>query len=213
MQPRARALAATALPAPGVARPLAVDLDGTLARTDILFELIAVALRQAPLLVLRLPLILLFGGGIAAVKRALAERIDLDYGALPLREDLVAWLREERARGRMLLLVTASDARSAQAMQQRLGLFFQAFGSDGVRNFKGAAKLRFLDDRFPQGWAYAGDSAADLAVWRGAKSAVLVGRALRFEPVLAKGGVDIETRFADPPSGWRVWSRALRLHQ
>lgn len=213
MQPRLRAVATTAPPAPDAARPLAVDLDGTLARTDLLFELIAVALRKAPLFLLRLPFIYLFSGGAAAVKRALAERVDLDHGALPLREDLVAWLREERAKGRMLLLVTASDSRVARAVHARLGLFLECFGSDGVRNLKGAEKRRFLDARFPQGWAYAGDSAPDRAVWRGAASAVLAGRGVRFEKELAAAGVVVEARFPDQTRTTRAWIGALRLHQ
>jgi phosphoserine phosphatase len=50
----------------------------------------------------------------------------------------------------------------------------RAFASDGRRNLKGSAKAEMLSRLFPAGFVYAGDSAADLKVWRYASGVVLV---------------------------------------
>jgi hypothetical protein len=46
--------------------------------------------------------------------------------------------------------------------------------SDGQRNLKGFAKAVLLRQLFPAGFIYAGDSKADLSVWRHASGIVLV---------------------------------------
>jgi hypothetical protein len=48
------------------------------------------------------------------------------------------------------------------------------FASDGQRNLKGSEKAELLRRLFPAGFIYAGDSAADLKVWRYASGIVLV---------------------------------------
>jgi hypothetical protein len=46
--------------------------------------------------------------------------------------------------------------------------------SDGQQNFKGSAKAEMLSRLFPAGFIYAGDSKADLKVWRRARGIILV---------------------------------------
>src|SRR6185437_3911264 len=93
-------------PASG-APPLCVDLDGTLVRTDMLFETLVAALRRNPLLALRLPLWL--AAGRARLKRELASRAVFAPAALPYDEQVLETLRRERCAGRRLVLATASD--------------------------------------------------------------------------------------------------------
>jgi len=82
--------------------PLAVDLDGTLVRSDMLMESLASALKRAPWLVLALPFWL--ARGRAHLKSELAQRADLDVTLLPYDENVLAELRRERAAGRTLVL-------------------------------------------------------------------------------------------------------------
>lgn len=144
--------------------PLCVDLDGTLIASDLLYESCLRLARQKPLDVVRVPFWL--AGGKANLKRKLAERIELNAAALPYREEVIELLRKEKARGRRLVLVTASDARLANAVAEHLALFDEVIGSDGVYNVKGENKLKLLKERFPDGFDYVGDSAADLHVWK-----------------------------------------------
>src|SRR5690349_8306405 len=96
-----------ARPAIAAASPLVVDLDGTLLLTDLLYESFAVMLLTKPWLLVCIPFWLLRGR--AYLKRALAQRLQLDVDTLPVNAPLLAWLQTEKARGRTLALISASD--------------------------------------------------------------------------------------------------------
>ena len=76
-------------------------------------------------------------------------------------------------------------------MADHLGLFQDARGSDGDLNLKGVRKLAWLQARFPHGFDYAGDSVADIPIWRAMGRALLVGRAISFAEQLRAEGVHI----------------------
>ncbi|MGD9545900.1 MAG: haloacid dehalogenase-like hydrolase, partial [Methylocystis sp.] len=152
--------------------PLVVDMDGTLLKTDTLFEGLAASLFRRPFATVAACLAIVRGK--AAMKARLADLCLPDTESLPLNEAFVAYLRKEKAAGRPLHLVSAANERLARAVAAPLGLFETVEGSSATRNLKGAAKRAALEARFPAGFSYAGDARADLAVWRGAKSAVLV---------------------------------------
>lgn len=190
--------------------PLVVDLDGTLLLTDMLHESAVGLLRAAPWSVLRIPFWL--AQGKAALKAELARRYVFDPALLPFNEPFVAWLCEQRASGRRLVLCTASDERIAEAVAAHLGLFDEVLASDGATNLGGNAKARLLVERFGQGgFAYAGNSNADLPVWRAGGAAVVVNapqalgaRVLQFSPV--------EQNFPQRLAGLWEHLRMLRLH-
>src|SRR5665213_4132807 len=123
-------------------RPLVVDLDGTLIRSDLLvescFALLSYAPRRLPPVLAALP------NGRAAFKAALAAEMPLDVARLPFNADLLALLRTEKSQGRRIYLASAADARYVRAVAEELGLFDGVFASDGTTNLKGAAKARVL---------------------------------------------------------------------
>jgi 4-hydroxybenzoate polyprenyltransferase/phosphoglycolate phosphatase-like HAD superfamily hydrolase len=195
--------------------PLVVDLDGTLVHTDLLHESALRSLRQQPWRVLAMPGWL--GQGKAVLKQRLADQDGFAADALPYHAELLAWLRAQAGR-RRLVLCTASDRALAQQVADHLGCFDEVMASDGRLNLSGPAKAQALVQRFgAQGFDYAGNSAADLAVWQQARQAVLVaapaGVARRAR---ALGNVTLEF---DGPGGpdagvqARAWLRALRPHQ
>lgn len=190
--------------------PLAVDVDGTLVRGDLLAELALAYLRGNPLRIFTL--VLWLARGKAVLKRKLAERVEIDLAALPVNDELVAFIETERASGREVHLATASDALVAARLAQRFGFVDGVIASDGVTNFKGAAKARVLAERFPQGFAYAGDHACDLPVWRAARESVIV----EARPATLEAAVKIREPLAvipRKPVGWKMIAKALRLHQ
>jgi 4-hydroxybenzoate polyprenyltransferase len=196
---------------PSAALPLVVDLDGTLLRTDTAFELIAANLAKNPLAV---------AGALATgvvsrarMKERLAQTDALDIDALPLRDDLVAYLAEQRKAGRELHLVSAADQAIVDKVARRIGLFDSATGSrDGV-NLKGPKKAAYLADRFPQGFVYAGDSPADGPVWRASAGAVLAGSLGAAARAQQRSGAPLEAAFPAPALSFKDWRKALRLHQ
>lgn len=153
---------------------LAVDLDGTVLRTDSLWESLLVLLREQPLALVSVALAL--RQGRAAFKAQVAERVLPEVATLPLNEPLLAWLASERQAGRRLVLTTAADRRIAEAVAERVGLFDAVLASDAGCNLKGGAKAAELVARFGAGgFDYVGDAHADLPVWRAARRAVVVG--------------------------------------
>ena len=192
--------------------PLCVDLDGTLIKTDLLYESLLAALRRRPWIVVALPFWLLSGRAHlkARVLDAAADGVEID--TLPLTDDLVDYLRAEKLTGRRIELVSASDRRIVDRVAARVGVFDEVLGSDGTTNLKGAAKARVLIDRHPGGFVYAGDAPADMAVWDRAAGAIPVNAALaRRDAVAARA--PIEAEFGAAPRILPALLRALRPHQ
>jgi 4-hydroxybenzoate polyprenyltransferase/phosphoserine phosphatase len=189
---------------------LAVDLDGTLIATDTLWESLLLLVKASPVDLLRVPHWLLEGK--ASLKRRLAEHVLPDVARFPYRPEVLSFIEEARAAGARVLLVTASDQRVADAVRDHLGIFDEAIGSDGVRNLRGEAKRKLLVERYgPRGFAYMGDSAADLPIWRAAGEAVVVGSPSASSALRGSGAVTE----IDLPSRGRAAAiiRALRPHQ
>lgn len=154
---------------PGV---LAVDLDGTLIRSDMLFETFWAALSQR-----WTNIAVVFGAlpvGRANLKRALDKLGTVDVAALPFNDDVVAYIRRWRDAGGRTVLVSAAEHRIVERVADHLGLFDEAYGSDGRVNLKGPRKAAFLSERFPEGFAYIGDEDADYAIWEKSKRAITV---------------------------------------
>ena len=180
------------MPAPNL-RPLVVDLDGTLCRTDTLWETFFAAWRRYWWLPLAVPLWLLRGR--SAFKRRLASVALPDIASLPWNSAVTDALHDARAAGRTTVLATAADDRVAQACAAELGLFDRVIASDGIRNLKAHTKAEQLVALFgEQGFDYIGDSRADLAVWphaaqRFTVSSLLPAGGQRLPGTPAAGGV------------------------
>jgi 4-hydroxybenzoate polyprenyltransferase/phosphoserine phosphatase len=191
--------------------PLVVDLDGTLLRTDLLYEKFALLLFAKPWLLALVPLWLLRGK--AALKREFTRRVDLDVETLPVNTELLDWLRAEKARGRTLALVSASDDTLVRRVAQRFGdLFDIAQGSDGTTNLAGACKLEALAARFGANFTYAGDERRDIVIWEHCKSAVLAGHGCGLRASLSPQ-VAVTGSFAVPKVTISTWARELRVQQ
>jgi len=153
--------------------PLVVDLDGTLLRTDLLSESLLVLLKRNPLYILLLPFWLLKGK--ASFKHEVAQRASLDVRVLLYREELLNYLKRQRAQGRTLVLATASDRTIAQLVAGHLKLFDLVFASDGITNLAGEAKRDRLVSEFgARGFDYVANDRCDLVVWRSARNGIVV---------------------------------------
>ena len=153
--------------------PLVVDLDGTLIKTDLLWESLARLLRRNPFSLFAI--LFWWMRGRAFLKQQLARRVKIDPATLPFNEPFLAWLREQKSAGRKIILATASDLQMAKPVADHAAVFDEVLGSDGKTNLRGGNKLKVLVQKFGErGFDYAGNSAADLAVWRGAREAIVV---------------------------------------
>ena len=154
--------------------PLCVDLDGTLLRTDMVWESLVRLLKQNPLYLVLVPGWLLRGR--AYLKAEIAARVEMEVSALPYNQDLLDFIQAEKRAGRYIMLVTASDARLAERIGAHVGLFDEVLASDGKTNLRGKNKVKVLADRFgARGFDYAGNSTVDLPVWEQSRQAIVVG--------------------------------------
>jgi len=199
-------------PAAAEMRPLVVDLDGTLVRTDLLVESVFALLRRNLLFVFLLPLWLIRGK--AHFKHEIARRVDFDARLLPYQEQFLGFLRSERAAGRRLALATASNEKFAEAVALHLGLFQDVVASTAVINLSGHRKLERLQGLFGAGgFDYAANAMVDLPLWKAAHSALLVNPE-RGVLAAAKRQGEVARVFDDRTGRpLRHYMAAARLHQ
>jgi 4-hydroxybenzoate polyprenyltransferase len=131
----------------GVVTPalLWVDLDGTLIRSDLLWESLVILIKRNPLILLRLPLWLLRGR--ETLKAAIAARVTLDPTALPYNKAFVSWLEAQRRAGLSLWLYSAADEQLARRVAEHLGLFDGVLAGDPGIARVGSDKAVFPDRR------------------------------------------------------------------
>jgi 4-hydroxybenzoate polyprenyltransferase/phosphoserine phosphatase len=191
--------------------PLCVDLDGTLIKTDMLWESFVRLIRRNPLWLFVVPY--WWVQGRAFLKRQIAARVQVDVAALPYNGLFLEFLCDAKRQGRRLILATASDREMADRVAKHVGLFDEVLASDGKTNLRGAAKREALTTRFGErGFDYAGNSAVDLAVWAGTREAIVVnaGRSLTKRAArITKVGNYFPRKTS--PSG--ALFKALRPHQ
>ncbi len=191
--------------------PLYVDLDGTLTYTDLLFESVLLLIKRNPLYIFLCFVWLLQGRGY--LKAQIARRIRLDVALLPYNDELLAYLKQQHAAGRRLILASASDRHLVQMVADHLGIFSAVMGSDAATNLKSAAKLAAIEkDAGAAGFAYAGNSSADLAVWARANELIVVNAPAA---ILAQAQRMKAPALIIPPRPFklRLVLKALRLHQ
>jgi 4-hydroxybenzoate polyprenyltransferase/phosphoserine phosphatase len=189
--------------------PLATDLDGTLVSSDMLWESILLLLKANPLYLFLLPFWLLRGK--AALKWNVAQRVTLDARYLPYRTDFLAFLHDEHASGRQLLLVTAAAEPIAQKIADELGIFSAVHASSATVNLSAARKASFLTSRYgTRGFDYAGNSRDDIAVFAAAREATVVAPDAAASRYQKQHGTRL---FADEPVGIKTYLKMLRVHQ
>lgn len=190
--------------------PLVVDLDGTLLRTDTLHESALVLLKRSVINPVRMLAWLLRGR--SALKSEIASRVDLQPEALPWNEDVLGYLREQKAAGRTVILATAAHRSIADMAARHLGVFDGILATTADVNLKGRAKLEAIQAQYGNLFDYAGDSRADIPIWREARVAITVNVPAAVMAQV-RPHVPVERAFDDPPVSLKDWARALRVHQ
>ena len=190
---------------------LVVDLDGTLLRSDMLYESFWASFGRdwrspfwsaATLL-----------KGRASLKRLLAEKSSIDAANLPYDPRVLDYIGQWRENGGKTALVTASDQTFAHGVAEHLGIFDEVYGSNGQLNLKGENKAVFLEQRFGAGnFAYMGDSRTDIAVWKRAAKAVTVNAPAALRGKAERACADAE-HLTTKPRSLVPYLAALRPHQ
>ncbi len=192
-------------------RPLVVDLDGTLLRSDLLVEALFAEVGSRPG---ALPgLIGALSRGKAALKAAASAKVEIDPARLPYDEAVIERIRAARRAGRPVYIASAAHGRLVGRIADHLGLFDGWFASDDAVNLSGETKAEALVAAFGEkGFDYIGNDAADLPVWSRAGKSIAVRLPLRSARRLLVFAPDAETIPSRAP-GTRTWARLLRVHQ
>ncbi|MFM7593219.1 MAG: UbiA family prenyltransferase [Isosphaeraceae bacterium] len=193
-------------------KPLCVDLDGTLIRTDSLWETVLQIVKINPLALFTLVMAYLRSGR-SGFKSAAIDQMVVDPADLSYHSGIMDLIRQERAGGRQILLVTGANQRLADCISNHVGLFDGVIGSLPGSNNTGEDKAKELIERFGErGFDYAGNSRTDLKVWAHSHAAVVVGTenlaaaAEKLCPVVARmDAARMKTR--------KAVFKALRPHQ
>lgn len=188
---------------------LAVDLDGTLIATDLLWESVFALLRANPLYAFMLPIWL--AGGICRLKHEIARRVELDPASLPYRAEVVDRLRAERKAKRKIVLATAAHEKFAQSIAAHLGLFDRVHASSSDSNLKAANKRDTLKKNYGDaGFDYIGNSRDDISIFDTARTSIIVApdRAAR-----RWGEATGAEMIHAPKRSLKLLFRMLRAHQ
>ncbi len=187
--------------------PLCVDLDGTLVKLDTLHQALFLLLRRSPASIFRIPGWI--AKGKAHLKDQVMQRITLDASALPYHREFLAYLRQEHENGRKLILATASNYRTANAVADHLGIFSDTISSTVDTNMRHARKLEAIQEQFPK-FGYAGNDAADFPIWDAAAEVILVNPN---QPARAKYAAAADRVFIERQPILKMLLKAMRCHQ
>ncbi|MDQ2833245.1 MAG: UbiA family prenyltransferase [Acidobacteriota bacterium] len=191
--------------------PLCVDLDGTLVKSDTLYDSALAVARHRPSVLLQFPGWLLQGK--AALKRHIASVVQLDVAHLPYNRELLQYLEQQNASGREMYLATAADASIAQRVAEHLGLFTGVLASDGSLNLAGKNKLQAFQSRFGDQFAYIGNALPDLTLLEHCQQPMVANPTPALAAGLRKIRITPVRTFEDRVSGIKAWPKAMRLHQ
>jgi 4-hydroxybenzoate polyprenyltransferase len=194
-----------------LARPLCVDLDGTLVKSDTLVDSLLLLARSKPAELLHTPGWALKGK--AHLKAQVTSLVSLNVEHLPYNRKLLEYLMVEHGAGRKLYLATGADGGIANRVAQHLGIFDGVLSSDGKTNLTGHNKLASFKARFEEGFDYIGNARPDVPLLMAATEPMLANPDLSLRLLLKKQKVAVTRVFIDRASSLKVFAKAVRVHQ
>ena len=201
------------IPAPGTASlpALCVDLDGTLVKSDTLYDSTLALARHHPAKLLQLPGWLVQGK--AALKRHITGAVQLDVAHLPYNRELLQYLEQQRTTGRPIYLATAADSALAERIAAHLNLFTGVLASDGAVNLAGSNKLAAFRQAFGDDFSYIGNALPDLTLLQNCKEPMVANPTAGLRAALRNSGIVPVRSFTERVSRLRAWPKAIRIHQ
>ncbi len=192
-------------------RPLCVDLDGTLVKSDTLIDSLLLLARRRPVDFFRTPLWALKGK--ANLKKRVTALVSLNVEHLPYNRALLEYLMAEHGDGRKLYLATGADSVLAHRIAAHLGIFEDVLCSDGTTNLIGHNKLAGFRSRFGGDFDYVGNARPDVPLLGAATEPMVANPELSLRLLLRMRKMRVARSFDDRASSLRVFLKAIRMHQ
>tara|TARA_R110000764_G_scaffold44666_1_gene100560 strand:- start:7334 stop:8764 length:1431 start_codon:yes stop_codon:yes gene_type:complete len=191
---------------------LVVDLDGTLVRTDMLFETAFVYARLNPFKLIQM-LYWLFSGGKVFLKKKLFEKINFDVTTLPYNDEVLELISSKKNEGYYIVLATATYITLANEIADFLGIFDEVYASSGLINLSSSNKKELLLDKYGEfAFEYMGNSMDDLPVWEVSSKAYIVNPNYGVFKKASTSCLEFEL-MTKSSSKVKTWVKALRIHQ
>jgi len=188
---------------------LYVDLDGTLIKTDVLYESVLLLLTKNLLYFFILPFWLLRGKSY--LKLRVSNVVDINPKTLPYNESFLVFLQEQNRQGRNLILATATTEKYAQAIAAYLGVFSRIIASTTDKNLSGNTKLNKIR-AYTKEFTYAGNSVVDMSIFPYAQESIIVNPTYGLKRQLLKLD-NISQTFKKESNGFVAAFKAIRMYQ
>lgn len=184
-----------------MSRPLALDVDGTLIKSDLTHEMILEAIKRDPLKAVHYARLGLRSK--PAMKQEMVARIGdrIATEALPLEPKIVELAKGAVAQGRSVHLCSGTEHSLVERLGETLDFVSESHGTSSTYNMTSGNKAAFLRERFPKGFDYAGNSTQDFAVWEAAQSAYAIHPPQGTELTETAAGESVEILEARPALG------------
>ena len=186
-----------------------VDLDGTLIKTDLLYETSLEFIRDNPFKIFTLIFWLLKGKSV--LKHKLASVSKLDITLLPYNKNVIELINKKRVEGSFITLASASNKILVDQIASHLGLFDEVVASDYDLNLSGKFKRDILVKKYGSiNFEYIGNSRDDLPIWIEASKPIVINSK---SIVKALSRSDINSYELVDSDKSNDWLKAIRLHQ
>lgn len=188
--------------------PLFVDIDGTLIKTDLLYEGLVGLLKTQFMYLFLVPFWLLKGK--AYLKYRVAKLVGLDFSLLPYNKCFIEFLIKEKEKGRRIFIASASNIDYANKVAEYLGIFDEVLASTEFNNLKSVNKLVAIK-KMSSEFSYAGNEVSDFKIFKESVESYLVNPGEKALSMTKE--FPVTKVLYDKKNKYLIWAKALRLHQ
>lgn len=194
---------------------LFVDLDGTLIKSDLLFECLVPIIKNYFYALFLAPFWLLKGK--AYLKDKFSDLVSINPEILPYNNNVLEYIRKEKENGSKIILATASNIKLAKSISDYLGIFDDVIASSKEENLKGKNKLNKIklyieNNNTNKEFSYIGDSKADVKIFNETDIPIVVGNKNVFNKIKSKND---KTTFVDGENDFSLkkFFKMIRTYQ
>ena len=194
---------------------LFVDLDGTLIKSDLLFECLVPIIKNYFYAIFLAPFWLLKGK--AYLKDKFSDLVSINPEILPYNNNVLEYIRKEKENGSKIILATASNIKLAKSISDYLGIFDDVIASSKEENLKGKNKLNKIksyieNNNINKEFSYIGDSEADVKIFNETNIPIVVGNKNVFNKIKSKND---KTSFVDGENDFSLkkFFKMIRTYQ
>ena len=153
---------------------LAVDLDNTLIKTDMIFIGLKSLFSKKPYLFPKLLLLLIFKGKTYA-KKFLHDNTIFSIADIPFNKSVINFIKTNKQHYESTILISGSYYEYVNAIADHLKIFDLKVGTTLHKNMISMNKVVFIREKFDNAsFDYIGDSVKDVPIWLHARKAYVV---------------------------------------